>query len=75
MKGKEGGTPVKRLTLLVVLLLAASVAAAPAQQQKETRSQKVNAKAAAAGTTAPALDPEAVAAVEKMEACVKSLTA
>ena len=63
----------KRLTTLGVLMLALPLAVASAQD-KAAKTKALNAKAAAAAS-APAIDPEAVAAIEKMEAFVKTLTA
>ena len=54
---------------LLVLMLAAPLAVARGQEQKSASKTK-----AAATASAPTIDPEALAAVEKMEAYVKTLT-
>ncbi|MGH9365637.1 MAG: DUF2092 domain-containing protein [Thermoanaerobaculia bacterium] len=61
----------RHLTALAAVMLAASLAAARGQEQRPMATKPK----AAAATKAPVIDPEAVAAVEKMEAFVKTLTA
>lgn len=60
----------KRLTTLAILMLAIPLAVASAQEKKTST---LNAKASAAAS-ASSIDPEAAAAVAKMEAFVKTLT-
>ncbi len=60
----------KHLTILTVLMLAVPLAVASGQEKKSQRSKAKPSTAA----TSPVIDPEAAAAIEKMEAFVKTLT-
>jgi hypothetical protein len=56
------------LVSLVVLLMPALIVAVASGQEKKIQSSKVKV------SPAPAIEPEAVAMIEKMEAFVKTLT-